>query len=47
MADLALQPRVLGRVDDPHPAVAEFGSDGIRTRDALPAPGRGGMEYLE
>ena len=28
--DLALQARILGRVDDAHPAVAEFGADRIR-----------------
>ena len=27
---LALQARVLGRVDDPHAAVAEFGADRVR-----------------
>ncbi len=28
--DLALQPRVMGGVDDAHPAVAQFGEDRIR-----------------
>ena len=28
--DLPLEARVLGRVDNPHPAVAEFGEDGVR-----------------
>ncbi len=27
---LAVEARVPGRVDDPHPAVAEFGGDGVR-----------------
>ncbi len=38
--DLALQARVLGRVDDPHPAVAEFGADGVR------AEGRAGVRDI-
>ncbi len=39
--DLALQARVLGRVDDPHAAVAEFGADRIRAERGTWREGHG------
>ena len=42
--DLALQARVLGRVDDPHPAVAQFGADRVRAEGGAWAQGHGGLE---
>ena len=40
--DLALQARVLGRVDDPHAAVTEFGEDRIRAESGAWGEGHGG-----
>ena len=39
--DLALQALVLGGVDDPHAAVAEFGADRIRAKGGAWAEGHG------
>ena len=38
---LAVQARVVGRVDDPHPAVAEFGAEGVRAEGGAWGEGRG------
>ena len=38
---LALQARVVGRVDDPHPAVAEFGGDRVRAESGARREGHG------
>ena len=39
--DLALQARVVGRVDDPHAAVAEFGADRVRAERGAWREGHG------
>ena len=46
--DLALQARVVGGVDDPHPAVAEFGGDGVRAERGAGSQrhGRAGLYRL-
>ena len=41
MGHLALQARIAGRVDDPHPAVAEFGEDRIRAEGGTWGEGHG------
>ena len=43
---LAVEARVLGRVDDPYAAVAEFGEDRVRAEDGTRAEGHGArLEY--
>jgi len=43
---LALQARVLGRVDDAHPAVTEFGGYGVRTEGGTWREGHRKPDYI-